>query len=246
MMTIIDSGIGGVAVLRELRKMLPHVAIRYFGDTAFMPYGSRTPLQVFHRIINILSQFADDTDIFIIACNAASVSLMDDYRKYFDMPFVGIEPGIKPAVARTHSGQIAVLATPRTLQSPQIPRLIAMYGKGKTFHLIACTDLAEIIERSPEKIDDVIAQYCSLIPAGVDTVVLACTHYLLIAPRIQHHLGTTITIIDVAEAIARHAANKYQQLPHHQHHEDTRIHFECSGDREPFLQRIREVAPELF
>lgn len=246
MITVIDSGIGGVSVLRELRKLLPHVAMRYFGDTAFMPYGNKTPLQLFHRITNILSQCEDDSDLFVIACNSASVSLVDDYRAQFDIPFIGVEPGVKPAAAMTKTGHIALLATPRTIQSPQIPRLIEQFGKGKTFHLIACKHLAEAIEREPERIPDVIAEDSKRIPAEVDTVILGSTHYLLIADAFQKYLGPEKTIINIAPAVARYAAEKYHQLPTKHHHRDNNIRFECSGDEQQFLQRIRDVAPELF
>lgn len=246
MITIIDSGIGGVPVLRILRIMLPNVAMRYFGDTAFMPYGNKTPLQLFHRMINILSQYEDDTDLFVIACNSASVSLVDDYRKQFDIPFVGVEPGIKPAAAITATGHIAILATPRTMQSPQIPRLIEKFGKGKKFHLLSCDQLAEAVEREPHRITSLVVEYCDRIPAEVDTIILACTHYMLIEDIFQKHLGRQKNIINIASAVAQHATNKYQQLLQKHQHDDIRIHFECSGDEKPFLTRIRDVAPELF
>lgn len=241
MISVFDSGIGGISILKEVRALLPEAPILYFGDTAYMPYGSRTPQEIYQRIKWFIKTYDDQTDLYVIACNTATVSMIDDYRKLSTKPFVGVEPGIKPAVGASKSKHIAVLATPRTIASPQIGNLIKQYGEGCTFELISCDGLAEAIERKPSEIEVILKSCIQKIPAEVDTVILACTHYPLIIDQIRSYLPPHITIVDVSPAVARRAADLYtkleQKIPG-----KPEIQFICSGEYAPFIERIQTVS----
>ncbi|HLD21671.1 MAG TPA: glutamate racemase [Patescibacteria group bacterium] len=240
MISIFDSGIGGISIVREVKKVLPQAPLFYFGDTAYMPYGSKTPAEIFVRLKWFIETYDKQTDMYVIACNSATVSLIDDYRKLSHKPFIGVEPGIKPAVAATHTKQVAVLATPKTANSPQLQHLIQSHGAGVQFHIIACDGLAEAIERQPKQIDVLLKKYLRTISTEVDTVVLACTHYPLILDRIQKWLGDNRTTIDVSPAVAKHVAHIYNKTLPQKINGTPGITFECSGDRAAFLTRIQE------
>lgn len=241
MITIIDSGVGGLSIFKEVRRLLPQAPIRYYGDTAFMPYGHKTSQQIFARLTNIIQQFEDTTDVFVIACNTATVSLIQDYRRASRRPFVGIEPGIKPAAQISQTKHIAILATPRTVQSPQIPVSIKKFGNGCKFHLIACDELAEAIERAPEQINATL-KCTAQIPAEADTVVLACTHYNLIVDQILKCVGADKKIIDVSAPVARQVARVYRALPKKIRPEQNGFtEFLCSGDQHVFSTRAHEI-----
>jgi glutamate racemase len=244
MITVFDSGIGGLEILRQIHARLPHAPLLYFGDTAYMPYGKRSAEEILARVTWFINEYKDRTDLFVIACNSATVSLIGEYRKLANVPFVGIEPGVKPAVAASPSGNVAVLATPRTAGSDQLARLISDHAGSAVVTPIACDGLAEAIERQPEQVDDRVAACLAKLPAAVDTVVLACTHYSLIQPTFQKFLGKK-TLIDVSGAVADQVARLYYSLPHQTESAAAEITFGCSGDRAAFMARVTTFVPEL-
>lgn len=237
MIAVFDSGIGGISILREVRKRIPDVPLLYFGDTAYMPYGSLTREQIYDRVKWFIKTHDAHIDLYVIACNTATVALLGEYRKLTSKPFVGIEPGIKPAAAVSNTKQIAVLATPFTTHSEKMKQLIEQFGSGCTFHLIACEGLAEAIERAPEKIDARLQECIEKIPPEVDTVVLACTHYPLIQDRFAAALPGK-TLIDVSPAIAAQAKRIYDSLSSHLPDSSNKIRVESSGDTNMFRERI--------
>ncbi|MFC1597938.1 glutamate racemase [Patescibacteria group bacterium] len=248
MITIFDSGIGGLEILRQIRKRLPDAPILYYGDTAFMPYGERTDEEIYERIAQFIKKYEDQTDLFVIACNSATVSMIDDYRKLTDVPFVGVEPGIKPAAEQTKTKSIAVLATPRTIRSLQIQDLIGRYGNGNDIQLIECTALAQAIEREPGQVEERLNTCLAQVPPLADTIVLACTHYSLIKDQIDKQLGAGKHVVDVSDAVADQVTRAYQGLAAAgaATGTDGKIRFECSGEINQFLARIKEVAPDLL
>ena len=147
----------------------------------------------------------------VIACNTATAVAVSQLRAAWpQLPFIGVEPGIKPALALSRSGRIGVMATSATLSSDKFQRLVATHGAGKFIHLQACVGLAAAIEQGELDAPDLLAlidSHCQpLRQAHVDTVVLGCTHYPFVQAAIQASLGHHVQIVDTAVAVARHAA----------------------------------------
>jgi glutamate racemase len=208
---VFDSGVGGLTVLRALHAQLPGVPLIYVADSAHAPYGDRSEAYIVQRARSI-SQFLleQGAKLIVVACNTATAAAIATLRAEFDLPFVGIEPGIKPALAQSRSGRVGVLATPATLRSAKFRALLQAHAAHAAPVLQPCPGLADAVERgdlqSPE-LHAMIRRYCApLRAAGCDTVVLGCTHYPLIAAAIQAELGTQVRLLDTAEPVARQAA----------------------------------------
>ena len=208
-----DSGVGGLSVLRELRRRLPGASMVYVGDGAFAPYGSRPAAQVQARCERIVGHLASHgARLIVVACNTATVQAIDSLRERWPaLTFVGVEPGIKPGVAVSRSGRIAVMATAATLQSARLRQLVERHAAGASVLLQPCPGLADVFEAG--ELDGpallrVLMPYCDRITqAQVDTVVLACTHYAFVTDAIRRLLGPGITLIDTAAAVAERAAS---------------------------------------
>lgn len=209
---IFDSGVGGLSVLRELRREWPGARLHYLADSGHAPYGERSDAHVLARSFAVASHLAGGgASIVVIACNTATAiaarALRDDWPQ---MPIVGVEPGIKPALAATRNGRVGVMATRGTLGSEKFKRLLNTLAPREPLCLHACDGLAAAIEQGfpgAAAVRLLVDRHCKpLRDAGVDTVVLGCTHYALAREQIQAALGTSVHIIDTAAAVARHAA----------------------------------------
>lgn len=209
---IFDSGVGGLSVLKAIRAQLCcHPAI-YLADQAHVPYGARTKDEVraFAKEIThfLLKQGAQ---IIVVACNAASAAALYHLRATFPgVPFVGMEPAVKPAASSTHSGVIGVLATPVTFQGELYASVVERFAKGVTILQDTCPGLVGQIESgnldSPKTRDILQRALQPMIDQGVDTVVMGCTHYPFIIPLIRQIVGPYVQVIDPAPAVARQAA----------------------------------------
>ena len=206
---IFDSGIGGLSVLRALRQVLPQARCSYIADSLFTPWGDRPTAWVVARCLRLSAHLlADGADLVLVACNTASTQAIAALRQRWpDRHFVGVEPGIKPAAAASRNGRVAVMATTGTLASPRLAQLVAAHaGHAALLHL-PCPGLADAIERAGADDSalhhqlDVIA--ARLLAADVDTVVLGCTHYPLVAAALQARLGPGVLLVDTADAVAR-------------------------------------------
>jgi glutamate racemase len=204
---IFDSGVGGLSVLRALRSRLPRAALVYVADAAHAPYGERDPAAVLDRSLRLTEHLLrEGARMVVVACNTATALAIDALRAHWPAtPFVGVEPGIKPAARLTRNGRIGVLATPATLASTRIVSLIDRHAGGAHVTLQPCPGLAAAIERGD--LDDVelgalLDRYCApLREDEVDTVVLGCTHYPFVATRIAALLPGA-QLIDTAEPVA--------------------------------------------
>lgn len=213
---IFDSGIGGLSVLRALRRQLPAAAVTYLADTAFTPWGDRSADWIQARCEQLSAWLIHQgADLVLVACNTATTQAIAALRaRWPQRRFVGVEPGIKPAVAASRKQRVVVMATTGTLRSPRLQQLTADHaGQAQVLHL-PCPGLAEAIESAPDQgADDQVLQAKldeiahSLRASGADTVVLGCTHYPLVAEALQQRLGPQVLLLDTADAVARRVAS---------------------------------------
>ncbi len=205
---IFDSGVGGVSVLRRIRRQLPGEDLIYVSDAGYAPYGNRSSHYVQGRA-TCLTRFLLDqgAKAVVVACNTATATSIATLRSQFAVPFIGIEPGVKPALAETASGVVGVLATTETLKSPSFHNLIRRFGKGVRVEVQGCPGLMEQVEAmafATPKTRDLLEGYLfPLLEKGADTIVLGCTHYPFLAPLIREMAGEGIRIIDTGEAVSR-------------------------------------------
>lgn len=205
---VFDSGVGGLSVAREIRRLLPAEDLLYFADSAHCPYGTKTPDQIVARSVSICRFLLQKgSKILVVACNTASIAGLDRLRKHFNVPIVGMEPAVKPATEATRNGIIGVLATGVTLSGDRFSSLLERFGNGAHVITQPCPGLVELVEagklEGPE-LDKLLDKYLKpLLEKGVDTVVLGCTHYPFLRRAVQEIAGPGICVIDTGEAVAR-------------------------------------------
>ena len=203
-----DSGVGGLSLLRALHRRLPDACLHYVADSAYAPYGERDEAEIRARSLRIAGHLAaEGATVLVVACNTATAAAVEALRaRWPGVPVVGIEPGLKPALAATRCGRVGVMATSATLRSARFRSLLAREASDRLVHLQACTGLADAIERhdpGDAALGDLIQRHCApLRAAGVDAVALGCTHYPLVIDEIQHALGATVRVIDTSDAVA--------------------------------------------
>ncbi len=216
---VFDSGVGGLSVLNALRRRLPQAPLLYVGDVAHAPYGERDANDVIERCHRIVGHLAAlGARVIVVACNTATVLGIDAMRRRWPtLTFVGVEPGVKPAVARTLTRRVAVMTTPATATSARLRHLIDTFAPGVHVHVQSCPGLAALIEagvHDGSALHAVLAPLCAEVRAArVDTVVLGCTHYPFVAEPIQALLDHRHTLIDTASAVAERAAVVWGQPP---------------------------------
>lgn len=205
---VFDSGIGGLTILRAIREALPQENLVYVADTAYLPYGDKSPDFVRARATAIAGFLLErGTKAIVVACNTATAAAIDLLRDRFALPFIGVEPAVKPAVAATRSGVIGVLATPATLDSARFHALLSRFAGRVRVQVAPCAGLAEHIERGD--LDDgqtemLLRRFVEpLLDQGADTIVLGCTHYPLVAHIVQRIAGPGVTVIENGTAVAR-------------------------------------------
>jgi glutamate racemase len=206
---IFDSGVGGLSVLRSIRKELPHQDLVYFADQAHVPYGPR-PLEEVRRFADAITRFLleQGCSLIVVACNAASAAALKTLRQTFpDIPFVGMEPAVKPAAEQTHTGVVGVLATPATFQGELYASVVERFANGVEILQDPCPGLVGQIEKGDLQglqtrliLEKAIRP---MLEKGIDTIVLGCTHYPFVIPLIQEIAGKNVRVIDPAPAVAR-------------------------------------------
>jgi glutamate racemase len=208
---VFDSGVGGLSVAREIRRALPAEDLLYVADTAYCPYGDRPLEEVRTRALAVGRYLQDaGAKLLVAACNTASGAALEDLRAALEIPVVGLEPAVKTAVAQTRARRVGVMATSGTLRSERFARLVKAYADGVEVLSQPCPGLADLIEEGHLDGDVLRARLEELArplrEAGVDRVVLGCTHYVFVAPAIERALGPGIALVDSAPAIARRTA----------------------------------------
>jgi len=205
---VFDSGVGGLSVLREIRRELPYENLLYLADSRYAPYGERPMPFVVERSRTIVDfLLAEGAKAIVVACNTATAVAVDALRVTFAQPIVAIEPAVKPAAASTRSGVVGVLATTNTLASAKFARLVDQYAGGATVLTQACPGLVEQVEGGEldsERTRVLVQRYVDpLLEEGADTLVLGCTHFPFLTHVIQEIAGPNVAVIDPAVAVAR-------------------------------------------
>jgi glutamate racemase len=244
---IFDSGVGGLTVLRDIVHRLPHQDIVYLADEAHVPYGSRRmgEIRAFSRAI-IAFLVGQGAAVVVVACNTASAASLHQLRRWFEIPIVGMEPAVKPATERTRSRHVGVIATPATFQGELFARLLERFAQGTTVHTQVCPGLVERVEAG--QLDDpeteALLRAClqPLLDAGVDSLVLGCTHYPFLLPVIERVVGPGVQVIDPAPAVARQAERVLEGAGHIQQAGIGRITYFTSGDVPGFEDKLGRLA----
>ncbi len=204
---VFDSGIGGVSVLREIARRLPSEDLVYFADSANVPYGNR-PLDEIERLSLAAADFLlrQGAKMIVVACNTASAAALAALRAAYGVPFVGMVPAIKPAVARSQTRKVGVLATAGTFRGRLYHDVVERFADGVEVHTQVGQGLVELVEDgtvSGPVAEAAVARYVDpLLDAGVDTLVLGCTHYPFLTPAIERVSGGRLTIVEPSPAIA--------------------------------------------
>jgi glutamate racemase len=208
---IFDSGIGGLTVLRAIHQLMPDEPLLYLADQAHVPYGPRR-LEEVRRFSEAITRHLLDQGswLIVVACNTASAAALKYLRATFpDVPFVGMEPAVKPAAEHTRSGVVGVLATPATFQGELYASVVERFGQGVRLIQHTCPGLVTQIENgalnSAETRHILQDALDPMLQQGIDTVVLGCTHYPFVIPLIQQITGPGVRVIDPAPAVARQA-----------------------------------------
>ena len=216
MIGIFDSGVGGLSVFREIRRLLPDEKYIYFSDNAHCPYGEKSKDYIIERARHITEfLLGQGADIIVVACNTATAAAISTLRNEYPICFVGMEPAVKPAAALTKTGVVGVLATAGTLKADKYRDTKGRHAEdvmvvehiGQGF-----VELVESGELAGHKAESIVMESLEpLLDAGADTIVLGCTHYPFLAETIMKAAGTPVTLIDPAPAVAKHLMEVMQE-----------------------------------
>jgi glutamate racemase len=247
---VFDSGVGGLTVARAILDLLPHEPLVYFGDTARSPYGPR-PLEEIRTFAREITAYLLDRDVkaLVVACNSVEVAAIEDLAAEARIPVIGvIEPGVRAAVRSSRNGRIGVIGTEATVRSGAYERAM---GDRATLVSAACPAFVPFVERGDTTSDELAAaarEYLRpLQDAGVDTLILGCTHYPLLSGLLQVVMGPQVVLISSAEETAKdvYAALVGGDLLRPEGGASPEHSFLCSGDPDAFLALAsRFLGPE--
>ena len=216
MIGIFDSGVGGLSVFREIVRILPEEKYIYWSDNAHCPYGEKSRDYIIDRARAVTSFLIEQgADIIVVACNTATAAAISTLREEFPVPFIGMEPAVKPAAQATRSGVVGVLATAGTLKATKYMDTRAKWARDVKRVEHIGQGFVELVEKGnvsgPEAESIVEKSVRPLIEAGADTIVLGCTHYPFLAETIMKAAATPVTLIDPAPAVAKHLMEVMQE-----------------------------------
>ncbi len=205
---IFDSGIGGTSIWKEINKMLPYENTIYLSDSKNAPYGEKSAQEIINLSVkNTEFLLEKGCKIIVVACNTATTNAISYLRKNYDVPFIGIEPAIKPASLHTKTGVVGILATKGTLNSELFEQTSSKVCNSITIIERVGTGLVELIENgkiNSEEMTELLKKYIlPMLEKQADCLVLGCTHYPYLIPQIKEIVGDRIQIIDSGEAVAR-------------------------------------------
>lgn len=205
---LFDSGIGGLSIMKEIRRLLPEEDLIYVADSKYCPYGERTSEEIIKRSF-IITKFllTKGVKLIVVACNTASIAALQSLRDNFNLPFVGVEPAVKQAALHTKDKKVGVLATELTLSGERFSSLVEKFAGGLNVINQPCPGLVEKVEAGEidgSETEALVKEYIEPLKAyGVDVVVLGCTHYPFLRPIVEKFLGAGVKVIDTGEPVAR-------------------------------------------
>jgi glutamate racemase len=208
---VFDSGVGGLTVVGQIRKILPGEDIVYFGDTARVPYGTKSKETVTRfSVENVEFLMEKNVKLIVVACNTASSLSLDFLKRCFKVPIIGvIEPGAKGAVAVTRTGRIGVIGTNATVASGAYEKAIRKIGPRMSVFTRSCPLFVPLVEEgwlNKSVTREIAKSYLSFVRANaVDTLILGCTHYPLLREAIQRVVGPKVMLVDSAKEVAKEA-----------------------------------------
>lgn len=209
---VFDSGLGGMSVLREMVRRLPHENFVYVADSGHCPYGGKSQQQIIARTVAITDfLLGRGAKLVVVACNTATVAAVEYLRANYSNAFVGMEPAVKPAVTLTRSGVVGVLATVATLSGEKLHKLIDRHAGSVRIITQPCPGLPERVEAGELESAEtrvLVERYTApLLAGGADVVVLGSTHYPFLRPLVQQVVGPGVKLLDTGEAVARRVEN---------------------------------------
>lgn len=213
---VFDSGVGGTSVWQEIIKLLPSENTIYLADSKNAPYGTKSQEEIIALSIkNTEFLIKNGCKIIVVACNTATTNAIAHLRAHYNVPFIGIEPAIKPAALHTKTNAVGILATKGTLSSELFAKTSATFAKDVQIVEQVGTGLVELIEAnqldSPETYQLLVQYLHPMIEKHIDYLILGCTHYPYLIPQIKEILPSKVTIIDSGEAVARQTKNILNQ-----------------------------------
>jgi glutamate racemase len=251
-----DSGVGGLTILNELRKLLPHEDFIFIADQAHVPYGERTLEEVQRLVEGIVSallagDFAnanpEPMKLMVIACNTASAAALHPMRDQFpSLKFVGLEPAVKPAAENTRSQKIGVIATKATFQGKLYASLISRFATDLDVYTRACPEFVELVERGGPYTEEDQALVCQilapLVEQGIDQLVLGCTHFPFLTPLLRECVGEEVKIIDPSPAVAKQTQRVLRRMDAlSERHKPGTVVYVTTGDSEHFEQQVQTL-----
>ena len=245
-MGVFDSGVGGLSVLREIVRHLPHQEMLYFADSAHVPYGRRELDKIQAFSVSITSFLQEQgAGAVVVACNTASAAALYHLRERFDLPIVGMEPAVKPAAEQTRSQHVGVIATQATFQGELFARLVERFAQDTIVHTQVCPGLVERVEAGqlddPE-IEALLRGYLApMLAAGIDSLVLGCTHYPFLRPAIERVVGPEVVILDPAPAVARQTGRVLARQGGLRQEGQGQVTYFTSGDPNVFAATVRRL-----
>lgn len=214
---VFDSGVGGLSIVRELRAQLPAEDLIFVADQAHVPYGPRSIDEARDFTVRCARWLiAQQVKLIVVACNTASAAALYPLRELFpDLPFVGMEPAVKPAARDTRTGVIGVIATKATFQGELFASVVGRFAQGVRVETRACPEFVRLAEagdthtpRARAAVHDCLAP---LVAAGIDQLVLGCTHFPFLADAIRDEIGPGVTLVDPSAAVARQVGRVLDQ-----------------------------------
>ncbi len=212
---VFDSGMGGISVLAQIIKQMPNEKFIYYGDSLNAPYGVKTPEEVKKLSKNICDfLIKEGVKTIVVACNTATSAAIKEIRDIYDIPIIGMEPALKPAVELNPKGKIIVMATEMTLKEKKFAKLMERYGKEADIVKIPCPKLVELVEDGvlEGKVMEETIRNClgDIKYEEISSIVLGCTHFVFLRDSIRNIVGDKVKIIDGNEGTARHLQNILQ------------------------------------
>jgi glutamate racemase len=240
---VFDSGVGGLSVLKALQSRRSKMRYTYFADSLHAPYGSldsNTLLTYSERIVSFLE--SQGADLIVVACNTLTTELIGELRSRFKLPFVGIEPAVKPAAAQSLNKCIGVLATERTLKSAGYRSTCQLYAADVTLVERVGAGLVEAIEHLPwtsKELRERIKYFTDEFRLhNIDTLVLGCTHYPLVESLFCELLGESVKVLSTAEAVAK----RVEQLTPNTEGSQSELRLYTSGSAEHLAQLVERLS----